>query len=722
MLGLLKTLAGHCSLSSQLNRCDLKTYNSGHSQVSLLAQPNFNMTSIDRIIRKEVNPFDPATFQTGDFWQDRQDQAIAVDSIHQNVITEIEEILDRVAQDHRPRTLLLVGDSGSGKSYLLGRLKRTLNRKACFAYIAPWPDSDYIWRHILRQTVDSLMHIPEGQQESQLRLWLKGLSAFQDKGLMQRLLGERKLFIRNLKATYPSGIYRANEFFGALYDLTNPELYPLACDWLRGENLDEEERKALGIRESIDSEDAAQKILTNFGRISADSQPIVLCFDQLDSIPHLPDGFIDLQALFNVNSSIHTHYPQNFLVIISIITSTWKQNADRVQSADKVRLNAGMISLKPITLDEAEALWASRLYPLHQQVNPQLSSSIAPLQRQALEDKFPRGKTTPRYALMLGHQLFQAYKADLVKHEVIDTTGNDNGTSRKTSDIHSQDPLAVFELIWRKEFKKTQQKIDRIRKLASPELVQMLQEVLAALQVERIEPRLLPKKYSIYSFSYQLSGQTERVGIVWSEEPDLRSFFHLMKACEQEIKENLCNTLILIRAEKLGQSNNEGYRRFKRIFTGSPHRHITPQLNSIHYLVTYHSLVNAARAGDLVVGDQTPNLKELEEFIRESQILHKCGLLQELGIVPAEPENGRGKNDDELKKLSQEAKDYIVNLVKNDGMMLGRQTLIQNTSREYSQFNESQLNQLIDELYRESKLRIPNPKDKLEKQVVCLVV
>jgi hypothetical protein len=378
-----------------------------------------------------------------------------------------------------------------------------------------------------------------------------------------------------------------------------------------------------------------------------------------------------------------------------------------------------MISLKPITLDEAEALWASRLYPLHQQVNPQPSSSIEPLKREELEEKFPRGKTTPRYALMFGHQLFQAYKANLVKEEVPDTTGTGNGTSPF---IHPPDPLAAFELVWRNEFKKTQPEIDRIRKLASPELVQMLQEVLAALQVERIEPRLLPKKYSIYSFSYQLSGQTERVGIVWSEEPDLRSFFHLMKACEQEIKENLCNTLILIRAEKLGQSNNEGYRRFKRIFTGSPHRHITPQLNSIHYLVTYHSLVNAARAGDLVVGDQTPNLKELEEFIRESQILHKCGLLQELGIVPAEPENGRGKNDDELKKLSQEAKDYIVNLVKNDGMMLGRQTLIQNTSREYSQFNESQLNQLIDELYRESKLRIPNPKDKLEKQVVCLVV
>jgi len=43
----------------------------------------------------------------------------------------------------------------------------------------------------------------------------------------------------------------------------------------------------------IDNEDA-QNILANFGRISAQTT-IVLCFDQLDNIPRLPDGSIDLK-------------------------------------------------------------------------------------------------------------------------------------------------------------------------------------------------------------------------------------------------------------------------------------------------------------------------------------------------------------------------------------------------------------------------------------------
>ena len=197
------------------------------------------MASIEEIIRREVNPFDPTTFKPGNFWQEQQDSALTVESIHQEAIAEIESLLDLVTTDHRSRSVMLFGDSGSGKSYLLGRLKRTLNSKAFFAYIGPWSDSDYIRRHILRYTVDSLTQIPEGQQDSQLILWLKSLSAFTKRTLKQRIFddsawdvlqSDRQKFIRHLKTTYKqAGIYNADSFFGVLHDLTDPELYPLAC-------------------------------------------------------------------------------------------------------------------------------------------------------------------------------------------------------------------------------------------------------------------------------------------------------------------------------------------------------------------------------------------------------------------------------------------------------------------------------------------------------------
>lgn len=412
------------------------------------------MVSIDQIIQQEVNPFDPVTFKAGNFWQDQQDLALTVESIHQEAINQITEVLDQVAKDHHTRTLMLAGDSGSGKSYLLSRVKRILNPKAFFAYIGPWATSDHIWRHTLRYTVDSLMHKPAGQQESQLLLWLKSRSAFTDRSLMKKLLGERGLFINNFKATYSAGIYNANAFFSVLYYLTQPESYQLACEWLKGDDLDEDSLKALGVKYSIDTEDAAQNILANFGRISAETQPIVLCFDQIEMSDRLPNGSPDLQALFSVNTTLHNENLKNFLVIISIVTNTWKQNVDRIQQSDKARIEK-LVSLKPITLQQAEALWASRLYPLYRQANPKPLSPIYPINQQSLEQKFPGGKTYPRLALELGRRLLLEYK-----------------TGRQIV----EDPIAAFKLLWHKEFQKTQQKVSRIRQFSSPELVRMLSE------------------------------------------------------------------------------------------------------------------------------------------------------------------------------------------------------------------------------------------------------
>lgn len=244
---------------------------------------------------------------------------------HQEVIAEVTKTLDLVAKDGNTRTILLDGERGSGKSYLLGRLKKKLNSKAVFAYVEPCPSNDHVWRHTLRYTVDSLMYKPEGEKESQLLLWLKSLSAFKDKGLLKKLLGEKKQFIHNLQTTYPAGVYQARQFFGVLYELTQPDKYTIACDWLRGEYLDQEDLKTLGVNFVIDSEEAARGILGNFGRIADATKPIVLCFDQVELAPKLADGRHDISAVFHVNTACHNNALRNFLVVISIVTDYWRE-------------------------------------------------------------------------------------------------------------------------------------------------------------------------------------------------------------------------------------------------------------------------------------------------------------------------------------------------------------------------------------------------------------
>ncbi len=667
-----------------------------------------NSVDIDQFLRCQVNPFDSTTFRPGNFWEEQQEAALTVDSIHQEVVSDIEQCLDGVIKDQRTRTILLAGDSGSGKSYLLGRLKGNFNPKAFFAYIGPWPESDFIWRHTLRNTVDSLTYIPDGKKESQLLLWLKSLLEFSDRNMMTMLLNERQLFIHNLKNAYPTGIYNPNEFFGVLYDLTNPHLSHLACEWLKGDDLDEESLKALHVKRAIENEETAQKVLANFGRISASTQPIVLCFDNLDNIDRALDGFINLQALFTLNSIIHNQKLKNFLIVISIVTNTWKFNSKRIQSADVARIDLP-IQLEQINLDQAELIWASRLYPLYKRANYQPDTPIYPLTRKNLEDNFEGGKTRPRYVLMLGRQLFQEFK---------------NGTMIRLGENAQEqrhDNLAAFQLLWIKEFDKTQQKLTRIRQLAGPELIQILREALVALQIQGIQPKLLPSPtYASYSFSYHLPNQLGRIGILWTEDQNLTNFYHVMNACQKALKQKLCQHLQLIRADNLGNPKNQGYKLYEKIFKRSRHHHVIPDLGSVHYLATYHSLVNAACAGELVVGDRTPSLNDLQVLIRQSKILHNCVLLQNLGILSGH--NLEQKPEViprvEVNKPLKEVKEFLLALVKTQQLM-GYQVLLENVLGQFPIMEQSEVESLIAQICEEKQMCIIGTDANLESQLVC---
>jgi hypothetical protein len=189
------------------------------------------------------------------------------------------------------------------------------------------------------------------------------------------------------------------------------------------------------------------------------------------------------------------------------------------------------------------------------------------------------------------------------------------------------------------------------------------------------------------------------------------TFFHVMEACRKSIDQSLCQVLYLIRAEGLGKPNNKGYKLYTEIFTGSPHYRITPNPLSVQYLVTYYDLVKDAREGDFVIRGEPIGLKKLQALIRESEVLHDCPILQDLGIVrggiikppPIEP-----------------VKDFLFNFVITQ-QFLGRQTLIQNASSQFPDVDESQIDQLIDQLCDENKIQLLDDKAKKNAQLICLV-
>jgi hypothetical protein len=667
------------------------------------------VTSLQQLIQRNLNPFDPNTFRPGNFWQEDPDIALEVEGIHGLILKAVDQTISQIGKDHATRTLLLTGDSGAGKSYLLGRLKRQLNNKAFFAYIGPWPDSDYLWRHTLRNTIDSLIHVPEGESESQLLLWLKGLASLQKQSFAKWVLGDRGQFVQNLQASYPVGIYNGKEFFGVLYDLaTNPDLRTLAYAWLKGDNLDKEDLKALRVKQPIDSEDAAQKLLNNIGRIANSTQPIVLCFDNLDSIPQLESGKLDLQSLFNLNSTIHNEKLRNFLVLISLVNGTWQENRKAIQSADLARVDQ-VLQLKPINLDQAAALWATRMAPLHAQVKPKPKDAIAPLSRGWLEHTYQGNKTLPRNALKLGQQLIIHYK----QHGRLPDIPKPGDPPLIPPEPTPTKPN--FKLVWDKEFQSTQQRVTRVSQFTSPDLIWRLGQVLEALEVPQVKTQFLPGKFASYSLSHQ--HKQAFTAIVWNEDPNMTTFFHVMKACQKVVDKSACDRLYLIRAGSVGQGRAKCTQIYQQVFNGqSSYSHFKPDLLSVQYLETYHQLASAARGGELVVGDQTPHLKHLQALVRDAKVLEQCPLLQDLQLVSGGKMSG-GKTQE---SQTQAVADYIINLMATQSFV-GLMVLIENTQQQFSNFGEQEIDQVIQTLCQKRLLQVLDPHASRQGQLICYV-
>ncbi|MFM7371863.1 MAG: ATP-binding protein, partial [Sphaerospermopsis kisseleviana] len=273
---------------------------------------------------------------------------------------------------------------------------------------------------------------------------------------------------------------------------------------------------------------------------------------------------------------------------------------------------------------------------------------------------------------------------------------------------------AEFELLWQKEYKKIQGKITKLSLLSSSDLMQMLQQALSALQIQGIKPKLLTGKYATYSLSYQQSQKQERVGIVWTEDSNMTTFFHVMNACKNVIHNNSCKTLYLVRAGNVGKPNLAGNQLYRELFTHTHHQHIKPSLTAVHYLATYQSFVNSAKSQELVIGGKTINLQGLESLMRESQILHnKCTLLHDLGLVAATEQDTNGK----VRRDYRPVKDFILNLIKTQGFM-GVNTLIFQTASQFADVQETEIKMLIDLSCQEKKAKIMNPKSKLQDQLI----
>lgn len=643
-------------------------------------------SNLKQAITQEINPFDTISRRYGNFWKDKQNERSTVREIHQEAIAKTEFHLQQVAQDSRTRTILMYGDSGSGKSYLLGRLKSQFNHRAFFVYIGCCIHENSFMRHVLRQLVDSLLEIPEGQKESQLILWIKSLAAFKSQGLVKKIVGEKNLFVHNFTSSYPRGIYNPQEFFGVLYDLTDPGLHALAAQWLRGDNLDEESLRKLSVKESIQTEYAAEKIIENIGKIAHKTLPIVLCFDEIEHE--------SVRSVIRLNTHIHNESLKNFLVIISIITNIAKQQANQIKSSDRARIDDRVL-LKPISIDLVEKIWSYYLQPLHQLVNESPESDIAPLKTEDVQNHFPGNKVLVREAIAVGRDFINAYKRQMLQ-EVSRQKNTSNKTHKPSHKLTPKDDLnSSFKLYWKSVIDGVKSEIATPTDVPDALLHQALMSALFVGKIDNVKEPCLPSpKFGENSFCFQ-NKDGQNVLISWQETPNLTNFCHIMKAYEKSLSQYKTGLYILIRSNRVGQPKNKGYRIYKKLCELERFRHLCPSLSSIHELIAYSRLEASARSLDLSVGSQILDLKALQKLTLETEILSHNALLADIGVIqsttPPPPD--------------KEIQDFIYDFLKTEPLY-GYENLLATVSAQFDNTTKARVETVVMELVEQNMVEV----------------
>jgi hypothetical protein len=199
----------------------------------------------------------------------------------------------------------------------------------------------------------------------------------------------------------------------------------------------------------------------------------------------------------------------------------------------------------------------------------------------------------------------------------------------------------------------------------------------------------------------------------------------------------------------VGNPRNKGNQIYRRIFKDSTfHYHIVPTLESVHYLATYHNLVNAAASRELLLEDKTLNVQELQSTIAETDILENCPLLKDLQVIRKSEEsstaatasqkhdkkpsqvpakNGHGSSPprqptshDTPEVDIEQIETFILNLVTTN-QMLGFPTLIANTTEQFPHLKTSQAKKIVRRLCQNNHLKLLDPEASEEEQLVCWI-
>ncbi len=225
----------------------------------------------------QLNPFGESAF--GSPWSE---VPADVPSINKAAFRTLLSELDQVRRGGKS-SIVITGDPGSGKTHLLGRLRKTAGQEIAYIYVRCNASALTLWRHVRTALASDLLK-QEGGEPSRLQWVLR-----QHPDRPAKVTG---LSLRRVLNCYGEGRH-----------------VHAASAWLRGEALPQSDLDALGIGVERDDEERsreneAKDAVNGLLEFLAPDLTVV-CFDQVEGLQSLSwrrrrlprDGGIDCRLI-----------------------------------------------------------------------------------------------------------------------------------------------------------------------------------------------------------------------------------------------------------------------------------------------------------------------------------------------------------------------------------------------------------------------------------------
>jgi hypothetical protein len=329
-----------------------------------------------------TNPFGRAV---GDPLED----GIDVQEINREAFEACRRLIEDVRSQHSSGALTLFGDAGTGKTHLLGRVRRWLGigPESLFVPVRMDTSARMLWRHLRRNLADALLRLGASGERALDRL-LRAKRAELD-GLPERDLA---IVLQNLL----SGNHVRD-----------------AAAWLRGQELPESTliRMDLAQPGPEENQEASSRNAIVSLCSSIDPGIVVFCLDQWEALQTFANDRDGLFAAGQAVSFLHDP-PLRNVCIICCVQSGFMHELERLDEAIQQRLLRRRQGIHLLDWDKARRLISARLddVPALSELRRGHDSALWPLSEAPIRPVFTANAAPARKVISQCKDLFDQWR------------------------------------------------------------------------------------------------------------------------------------------------------------------------------------------------------------------------------------------------------------------------------------------------------------------------